>query len=156
MSLDPVNDELLPQRPARPARAPPEPGERASGPAADRRLRRLNPRVRVEPIPENVTEWNVDYLVSEVDLVIDAAPVFKERFLVNAACVRLNKPLVECAIYDMEGQVTSIVPGKTPCLSCLYPVEPPAWKREFPVLGATAGMAGCLGAVEAIKLLTGI
>ena len=47
------------------------------------------------------------------------------------------------------------LPGRSPCLACLYPQEPPAWRRQFPVFGAVAGTAGCLGAVEAIKVLAG-
>jgi molybdopterin/thiamine biosynthesis adenylyltransferase len=70
--------------------------------------------------------------------------------------VRQSKPLVECAVYEMEGQITSILPGNTPCLSCLYPEDPPVWKRQFPIFGAVAGVLGCLAATEAIKLLSGL
>ena len=69
---------------------------------------------------------------------------------------RQGKPLVECAVYELEIQITSIVPGRTPCLACLHPENPPAWKREFPIFGAVAGTAGCLGAMEAIKLIAGL
>jgi len=58
-------------------------------------------------------------------------------------------------MYEMDAQVTSILPGKTPCLSCLYPADPPLWKREFPVFGAVAAMIGSLGATEAIKIIAG-
>jgi molybdopterin/thiamine biosynthesis adenylyltransferase len=56
-------------------------------------------------------------------------------------------------MYDMEAQLTTILPGRTPCLKCLYPADPPAWKREFPVFGAVSGTIGCLAAMEAIKVL---
>jgi len=59
-------------------------------------------------------------------------------------------------MYDLEAQITTIVPGKTACLNCLYPETPPAWKRRFPVFGAVAGMAGTIGAMEAIKSISGI
>ena len=49
-----------------------------------------------------------------------------------------------------------ISPGRSPCLACLYPEEPPAWQREFPVFGAVAGTVGSLGAMEAIKVLAGL
>src|SRR5207237_1968048 len=70
--------------------------------------------------------------------------------------VRQGKPLVDCAMYDLEAQVTTVQPGRTPCLACLYPEEPPEWMREFPVFAAVSGMIGCLGAMEAIKVLTGL
>ena len=72
----------------------------------------------------------------------------------NAAAVAQAKPLVECAMYDMEAQLTTILPGRTPCLACLHPEAPPAWKRQFPVFGAVAGTIGCLAAVEAIKVIS--
>ena len=59
------------------------------------------------------------------------------------------------AMYELEIQLLTVVPGQTPCLACLYPHEPPAWQRRFPVFGAVAGTVGCLGAMEAVKLLAG-
>ncbi|HWG46404.1 MAG TPA: HesA/MoeB/ThiF family protein [Gemmataceae bacterium] len=117
------------------------------------RLRELNPLVEVETVAENIRADNAERLVGRVDLVIDCAPIFSERLLLNREAVRQNKPLVDCAMYDLEAQLTTIIPGKTPCLACLYPEEPPSWKREFPVFGAVAGVIGSLGAMEAIKVL---
>jgi molybdopterin/thiamine biosynthesis adenylyltransferase len=59
-------------------------------------------------------------------------------------------------MYSMELHVTTIIPGRTPCLQCIVPEKPATWKRQFPVLGAVSGVAGCLGAVEVVKLLTGV
>jgi molybdopterin/thiamine biosynthesis adenylyltransferase len=55
----------------------------------------------------------------------------------------------------MEFHLTTIMPGRTPCLSCLYPEKPPAWRREFPVFGAVSGTVGCMAAAEAIKVIAG-
>jgi molybdopterin/thiamine biosynthesis adenylyltransferase len=123
---------------------------------AARRLRELNPHVEVEAVPENIAEHNVARLVGAVDLVVDCAPLFSERLLLNREAVRQGKPLVECAMYELEAQLTTVVPGRTPCLACLYPEPPPAWRREFPVFGAVAGAIGSLGAMEAIKVLAGL
>jgi molybdopterin/thiamine biosynthesis adenylyltransferase len=123
---------------------------------ARQRLLELNPRLEVVTAEENINEANAARLVSESDVVVDCAPLFPERFQMNLQAVRQNKPLVECAVYELEAQITSIIPGRTPCLACLYPDNPPAWKREFPIFGAVAGAAGCLGAMEAIKLIAGL
>ncbi|HXG10387.1 MAG TPA: HesA/MoeB/ThiF family protein [Gemmataceae bacterium] len=123
---------------------------------AARRLRELNPYLEVETVAENVSEANVGRLVGQVDLVVGCAPLFGERLLLNREAVRQNKPLVDCAMYELELQLTTIMPGRTPCLACLYPAEPFGWKREFPVFGAVAGAVGCLGAMEAIKVLAGL
>jgi molybdopterin/thiamine biosynthesis adenylyltransferase len=123
---------------------------------AVRRLQELNPHVAIEAIPENANDENAERLVRGVDVVVSCAPLFTERLALNREAVRQGKPLVDCAMYELEAQLTTIVPGRTPCLACLYPEPPPAWKREFPVFGAVAGVVGSLGAMEAIKVLAGL
>jgi len=125
-------------------------------PGVVRRLRDLNPRVEIVALAENVSEANADALVAQADVVVDAAPLFPERYALNRAAVRAGKPMVECAMYALEAQITTILPGRTPCLQCFTPEPPPDWKRQFPVIGAVSGTVGCLGAVEVIKLLTGL
>ena len=120
---------------------------------AKRRLEEFKPQTIIDTVSENVSESNAQELVEQADLVVDCAPLFEERFALNREAVKMRKPLIECAMYDLEAQLTTILPGKTPCLNCLYPETPPAWKREFPVFGAVSGTIGCLGAMEAIKVI---
>jgi molybdopterin/thiamine biosynthesis adenylyltransferase len=121
-----------------------------------RRLKDLNPRCDIIGVPENVSEANADALVEQADIVVDAAPMFQERLALNAASFRAGKPMVECAMHTLEASVTTFVPGKTGCLACYIPEVPPTWKRQFPVFGAVSGAAACIGAMEVIKLITGI
>ena len=72
--------------------------------SAVRRLRELNPHVEIETVAENVSEANAADLVSRCDLVVGAAPLFTERLLLNREAVRQGKPLVDCAMYDLEGR----------------------------------------------------
>ena len=120
------------------------------------RLRALNPHIVVEAIPENISEANAACLLGSVDLVVDAAPLFEERFAMNRAAVHLGKPMVECAMYEMEAYCTTFLPGTSSCLACLCPEKPSYWKRKFPVFGAVSGMIGSIAAMEAIKVLSGI
>ena len=123
---------------------------------AARRLRELNPRLEIVAVPENVSEANASQLVGQADWVVDCAPLFEERFLMNGEAVRQKKPMIECAMFELEARLMTCLPGQTPCLACVYPETPPEWKRQFPVFGAVSGMVGCLGAMEAIKVLTGL
>lgn len=123
--------------------------------SAARRLRELNPHVKLTVIGENASEENAARLVAEADVVLDAAPLFEERFALNRACIRAGKPLIEAAMFAMEFTVTTIIPGSTPCLACIYPENPGWWKRRFPVFGAVAGTVGCIAAMEAIKVIAG-
>lgn len=121
-----------------------------------RRLLELNPRMEIVAIGENVNSENADQLLKQADMVVDCAPLFPERFAMNAAAVEQSKPLVECAMYELEAQISTIIPGKTPCLQCIYPVAPPTWTRQFPVFGAVSGSVACMAAMEVIKLVSGI
>ena len=123
--------------------------------SARRRLLELNPRLEIVAVPENASEANAQSLVKQVDLIVDCAPLFEERFALNREAVRQQRPLIECAMYELEATLTTIIPGESPCLACLHPEPPPVWKREFPVFGAVSGTVGCLAAMEAIKLLAG-
>jgi molybdopterin/thiamine biosynthesis adenylyltransferase len=123
---------------------------------AAQRLRDFNPHVEVVPVAENLSADNVNRLVQEADAIACCAPLFEERLLLNRAAVEQNKPLVDCAMYELEGQLTTVLPGRGPCLACLYPSEPVAWKRRFPVFGAVAGTIASLGAMEVIKVLSGL
>ncbi|MEA5448088.1 HesA/MoeB/ThiF family protein [Leptolyngbya sp. CCNP1308] len=119
-------------------------------------LAALNPDIEIEAVCDYVTAENVDALVQQADIALDCAFDFKERDLLNAACVRWGKPMVEAAMNDMEAYLTTVIPGETPCLTCLFP-EKPEWDRwGFGVLGAVSGTLACLAALEAIKVITGL
>lgn len=129
-------------------------GRRSPAAPAAERLAALNPSVELEVIEENVTEDTVEGIVAGVDIVLDCPPTFEERHLLNQTCVRSGKPMIESAMYSMEGYVTTIVPGLTPCLSCLG-LQSNEWGLPFPVLGAIPCVMGSLAALEAIKVITG-
>ena len=121
------------------------------------RLKAMNPDMEVIAVPENVSEKNVADLVGKVDLVADGAPLFEERYLMNAEAVRQGKPLVMAAMYNTEGYVTTIEPGETPCLACIFPKKPDYWTniKVFPAIGPSPVIVGSMAAMEVIKVLTG-
>jgi molybdopterin/thiamine biosynthesis adenylyltransferase len=120
------------------------------------RLRELNPRIDVVTVPENASPANAERLVGMADVVVCCAPLFQERFALNEQCVRQNKPMVDCAMYELTGQVTTVLPGRSACLACRVPEAPESWRRQFPVFGAVSGAVGCIGAMEAIKLIASV
>ncbi len=122
------------------------------------KLRAINPDVELAAIPQNIGERNVDEFVSLADIVADGAPLFEERYSMNAEAVRQGKPLVSGAMYDLEGYATTIVPGETPCLACIYPSRPDYWTNPlvFPVIAPISTIVGSIMAMEVIKLLTGM
>jgi molybdopterin-synthase adenylyltransferase len=120
------------------------------------RIKEINPNVRVLTHDTNVTDENATNLVTDVDIVVSAAPLFEERLAMNAAAVQQGIPVVHCAMYDLEASVLVTLPGQTACLACITPKPPAWWKREFPVFGAVAGTAGSMAAMKVIQLITGL
>ncbi|MBT5926797.1 MAG: HesA/MoeB/ThiF family protein [Verrucomicrobia bacterium] len=119
------------------------------------RLKELNPDLEIQACPENISVENADALVQHADVVVDAAPLFEERYAMNDAVVKYGKPMIECAVFSLESHLTTMLPGMTPCLRCLYPEKSTTWKRRFPVFGAVSGSLGSLAAMEVIKLIGG-
>jgi adenylyltransferase/sulfurtransferase len=121
--------------------------------SAGEKLTEINPDIRVKVIDTTIDESNVLDLVGSADGIVDAMDNFPTRYLLNEAAMKKNIPLFHGAIRGMYGQATTIIPGKTPCLACIFPNAPP--KEIFPVVGVTPGLIGMVQATEVIKYLTG-
>ncbi|MBF0538975.1 MAG: HesA/MoeB/ThiF family protein [Nitrospirae bacterium] len=123
---------------------------------AKKTIQEINPDVEVEIFNERITQQTIEQRLLSCDIALSARPNFHERRILNQACVNLDIPLIEGAMNGMEGYMFNIIPGKTPCLNCLYPEDDPQWQElGFSVLGAVSGTLGCLMAIEAVKILTG-
>lgn len=128
--------------------------------SAARRLRLLNPLIRVEAHPVRFARSNALALVRSCDLVVDGSDNFATRYLVNDACVIAGRPFVYGAIQGFEGQVSVFNWKEGPTYRCLFPEPPDPGTvpncAEAGVLGAVTGLIGSAQACEAIKLLTGV
>ncbi len=128
---------------------------RSKAGSAVEKLFAMNPNVKVNSKLKRITPKNVNKLIKGADVVIDGMDNYPTRYLLNKACVRNRIPFIHGAVEGLVGQLMTILPKKGPCLKCAVPREPPK-KPVFPVLGATPGVIGCLQAIEAIKLITGV
>lgn len=116
----------------------------------------LNPNVRVELIRERLTAENAGDLIGGFDVVVEASDNFVTKFLINDACVRLQKPFATAGILCLSGQAQFVAPGLTACLRCAVP-DPPQPPPGVPgVLGAAPGVMGSLEAMEVIRWLVGL
>jgi adenylyltransferase/sulfurtransferase len=122
--------------------------------SAANKLRRINSGIRITSICKSVTEGNVDDIIKGADVVIDGLDNFKTRFVLNAACVRQKLPFIHAGVNGLLGQITTIVPGKTPCLACIYST-PPVFEETIPVFGITPALVASLQVTEAIKMIVG-
>lgn len=121
--------------------------------SAEAKLREVNPDIRVNAFATTINEANVRDLVGDADLIVDALDNFPTRYLLNREALRSGIPLLHGGIRGFDGQVTTIIPGRTACLECIFPEAPPA--EVFPVIGTTAGIIGVIQANEAVKYLLG-
>lgn len=127
--------------------------------SAKEALERFNDEVEIETWPCFVTPENITELIERYDFVIDASDNFETKFLINDACVLASKPFCHAGVLRFEGQVMTYVPGEGPCYRCVFeeiPKEEDVEKAsQVGVIGAAAGMLGCVQALEAIKYIVG-
>jgi adenylyltransferase/sulfurtransferase len=127
--------------------------------ASAKRLGKVNPLVKSEPIPENVNASNVEKILSGMDCVVDGLDNMHTRYLVNRACAKLRMPYVFGAAIGMEGDLSVFAPPETPCLECVFPNLDNSNLLTCEVrgvLGATPGIIGTMQAMETVKVLTGM
>lgn len=128
--------------------------------SARQSLLALNPGIEVVPIEAKLTSENVESIFRDFDIIVDGSDNFPTRYLVNDACVLLDKPNVHGSVYRFEGQVTVFHPPHGPCYRCLYPEPTPAELApscaDAGVLGVVPGVIGLLEAVETVKLILAV
>ena len=127
---------------------------RAKVESAAEKLRAQNPDVAVVATYATLDERNAALLATGTDLIVDATDNYPVRYVLNRTALGARVPLVHGAVRGFYGQATTIIPGRTACLECVFPVAPPE-EDVTPVVGTTPGIIGLVQANEAIKYITG-
>jgi adenylyltransferase/sulfurtransferase len=127
--------------------------------SAKNRILEINPYCQVDLYETRLTSANALDIIKPYDLVVDGTDNFPTRYLVNDACVLLNKPNVYGAIFRFEGQASVFNYQGGPNYRDLYPEPPPPGMlpscAEGGVLGILPGVIGCIQATETIKIILG-
>ena len=129
--------------------------------SAARRLYALNPSVHINTVHRRLTPDNAVSLLEGCDLVLDASDNYAARFAMADAACALRLPLVHGAVKGFIGQVAVFAPHQgTACYRCLFPADTPMQEKDTAsaagILGAHAGIIGCIQAMETLKYLAGI
>ena len=133
--------------------------------AAKQRLHALNPHLKINLYNTHLNSSNALEIIREYDVVADGTDNFPTRYLVNDACLLLDKPNVYASIFQFDGQVSvfNYVDAngfRGPNYRDLYPTPPPPGLvpscAEGGVLGVLPGIIGSLQASEVIKVITGV
>jgi molybdopterin/thiamine biosynthesis adenylyltransferase len=126
--------------------------------AAAKRLRGLNPYIKVEPLPFSVNEATAEDLVRDVDVVVDGLDSMAARYAINRACVKAGVPYVFGAAITTNGNLSTIVPGETACLECFYGRLDDKNLPKCGVVGVHPSLVNIIASLEvseAIRILTG-
>jgi len=132
------------------------------------RLKALNPNLKTTVYDVFMDEKLAGETVPAYDIIVDCLDNFDTRFILNDASIKAKKPLIHAGVGEYFGQLMSIIPGKSPCLRCLFPgtqgdgstvlsntntIEP---SPCVPIIGPTPGVLGSMQAMEVVKYLLGL
>jgi adenylyltransferase/sulfurtransferase len=128
--------------------------------AAADRLRAINSHCIIDTFAEKVDPLTIQRAVDTADIILDGTDNYQTRFLINDYAIKHNIPWIFAGVVEAEGQVMSIIPGKTPCLRCVIPSQPSCCAGgndccRAGVVGPVVGLISAIQAVEAIKILSG-
>lgn len=124
------------------------------------RLEHINDLIEIERINLRLEASNIMRIIRDFDLIVDATDNYPTRYVINDACVILNKPMVHGAIYKYEGQVSVFNYNGGATYRCFNPYQPEEeFRNPFPadtgLMGVLPGITGTLMANEVIKVITG-
>ncbi|MDD1695972.1 MAG: HesA/MoeB/ThiF family protein [Methanoregula sp.] len=120
--------------------------------SAEEKLREFNPDIIINTFDVKIDGSNAKKLVGNADGIVDAMDNYPIRYLLNDVAIAKQIPFFHGGIRGFYGQASTIIPGITPCLKCIFPRAPPP--EVFPVIGVTAGVIGTIQSNEVIKYLT--
>ena len=125
--------------------------------AAKKKLETQNPHIKIIAHPLHISSVNALDIIKNYEVIIDGSDNFPTRYLINDACVILNKPLVFGSIFKFEGQISVFNYKQGPTYRCLFPKPPKEGEvpncSEVGVLGVLPGIIGSLMASEALKII---
>ncbi|MBT2659536.1 ThiF family adenylyltransferase [Bacillus sp. ISL-45] len=126
--------------------------------AAEKKLKKINSEVKIEPIISDLTLDNAEDLLAGFDVIVDGTDNFMARYLINDVAVKHGIPWVYGGAVSSRGMFAAIKPGETPCYRCLFPSVPAGLGETCDSIGVLSPITDIIGsfeAVEALKLLVG-
>ena len=126
--------------------------------AAARKIAAFNSEVQTTPVVADLTPENIESLLGDADLILDATDNFETRYLINDFAVKHGKPWIYAAAVAAYAVTMNVLPGETACLTCLFPAPPEGTIETCDtagILNSAVNLIGSIQATEAIKFLVG-
>jgi molybdopterin/thiamine biosynthesis adenylyltransferase len=125
--------------------------------SGSQKLKNLNPHCSIEAVQIEIDETNCMDLIADCSIIVDAMDNMKTRRILNGASVKKRIPYIYGGVYQLDGMVSTFLPGQTPCLECVFPDDRPETSSAPPgILGPVPGVIACIQVIEAIKIIVGI
>ncbi|MFW6196763.1 MAG: HesA/MoeB/ThiF family protein [Thermoplasmatota archaeon] len=122
------------------------------------RLEEINSNVKIESVAEHMGPNNIEKLIEDVDIALDATDNMKTRYIINDACVKNKTRWIFTSVLQTYGMNLNIIPDEGPCLRCLMPEKPERGSMETTetagVLFTLPRIMGNIAATEAVKHIT--
>jgi molybdopterin/thiamine biosynthesis adenylyltransferase len=126
--------------------------------AAERKLKQINSDVQIEGIVADADSGNIEELIEGFQVILDATDNFEARYLVNDVSVKLGIPWIYGAVVASYATTLTVLPGRTPCLACIFP-KPPQGLHDtcdtIGVIGPAVSWAAAVQVTETLKILVG-
>jgi len=125
---------------------------------AAKRLRELNPNIETEPLPISLNVNNAEDIIRNIDIVVDGLDLMTPRYALNRACIKLGVPYIFGAAIMTFGNVSTIIPDKTPCLECFQGNLDDDTLPKCAIVGVHPSILNIVASVqvsEAIRIILG-
>jgi adenylyltransferase/sulfurtransferase len=126
--------------------------------AAARKIAAFNSDVQTQAEVADLTPENIETLLGDANLILDATDNFETRYLINDFAVKHAKPWIYAAAVAAYAVTMNIIPGETACLACMFPAPPEGTVETCDtagILNSAVNLVGSIQATEAIKFLVG-
>jgi adenylyltransferase/sulfurtransferase len=123
--------------------------------SASDKLGRLNPDCQIEALKEELRPGNASDLIGDSSVILDGTDNLETRKVLNRISVEKGVPFVFGGVEGLDGMISTFVPGRSPCLECLFPGPPPR-KRTPGILGPLPGLVASIQSLEALKVILGL
>ena len=126
--------------------------------AATRKVAAFNSEIQATPVVADLTPENIQALLADADLILDATDNFETRYLINDFAVKHGKPWIYAAAVAAYAVTMNVLPGETACLACVFPAPPEGTVETCDtagILNSAVNLIGSIQATEAIKFLVG-
>ena len=126
---------------------------------AVKRLQKVNSKIKINPVVEDLNNTNIEDIIEGADLIIDGTDNMETRFLINDACIKHKIPWIYGGAIGTHGMSMNIIPNDTPCFRCVFPNLPDAGALPTcdtaGVLNTIPPIIASIESTEALKLLLG-